>query len=348
MAFVASNSGIVSYAMAALNTGWCARFTAPDTKDVKSIRLNWITVSAPGTVVLRVETIDATSGKPSGTLYDANATYSITPAAGVQTYSFVTLPTAGMVAGAEYAIVLLTTVAGTTHNLGSGVNPVAQARYPTLVLTAADGTTRTNFAEVANYIPVASIVWEDDSEDPLALYPYYSFSNNNIYGNIGVSQKLVTTISHKLAGISLDYLGRTGTPAGDLRVRIFDSADATVAGTTVTVDKESLTNISGRNLFLHFPAIVTLPAGTYRVVVDSAASANSSNCWNLRGVKFLTSAAVPNNYRVSTTPDLTTGPIVWTDSSTDNAPVGLFLDSFSAAAGGGLLTHPGMNGGING
>ncbi|MEK7679311.1 MAG: hypothetical protein AAB356_03875 [Deltaproteobacteria bacterium] len=347
-AFVATNSGVVAYAMTALNTGWCARFTALSTKDVKSVRLNWITTTAPGVVALRIETIDATTGKPTGTLYDANATYSIIPAAGVQTYTFAILPATGMVAGAEYAIVLLTTTAGTTHSLGSGANPASQAHYSTIVLTEADGTIRSNFAEVANYSPCASLVWEDDSEDALGMLPYYSFSNNYTYGNVAAASKIVTPKDVNIAAIVFDYIGRAGTPAGDLRVRIFDSADNTVTGSTVTVDKESLLNAGGRQLYLQLPYIINLTAGTYRIVLDSAGSANSVDCFNLRGCKFLAAAAVPSNYKLSITSNLSATPIVWTDSTTDIAPIALVLDSFPSAAGGGLLTHPGMTGGIRG
>lgn len=331
-AFIATNSGAVAYAMGPINTGWCARFTAPDTKDIKAVTLSWITVSTPGIVQLRIETVDAATRRPTGALYDANAVYNITPAAGIQTYTFASLPTAGMTAGAEYALVLLTTTAGTTHSLSSYGNPGGQARYPSILLTAADGTVRSNFAEVGNGQPIASIIWEDDTCDALGLLPYYQFSNNNIFGTLGVALKIITSVSHNVAGVAFDAMVKTGTPAGDLRCRIFDSSNNVIFGTTVSIVKESLANVSGRQIYIHFPVIITLPAGTYRVVLDSAASANSSNCFGMRGVKFLSAAAVPANYRLSTCPDI--GTPVWTDSTTDIAPAALILDSFPAAAGG--------------
>lgn len=97
-------SGVVSYAMPTLNNGFSGRFMAYDTRDIKSVYVNFSSVSAPGTVELRIETIDNTTGKPSGTLYDANATKSFTPAAGWNTVTFDTLPTTGLVGTYNFEI----------------------------------------------------------------------------------------------------------------------------------------------------------------------------------------------------------------------------------------------------
>ena len=77
---ILASSGATTYAMAALNTGFCVRFTATSTNDIKSARIFWSSVSAPGTngITLRIETIDKATGNPSGTLYDANATITST------------------------------------------------------------------------------------------------------------------------------------------------------------------------------------------------------------------------------------------------------------------------------
>ena len=138
-------SAISNYAMAALNAGFCARFPALNTKDIKSIRLYWGTVTAAGVVEARIETIDTATGKPTGSLYDAAATKSFTPTAGAQTVTFDTLPTTGLTEGTYYALVLLTTTGGTAMTLRSHVQ--IGGNGPAM-LKADDGTTRTNFAVV--------------------------------------------------------------------------------------------------------------------------------------------------------------------------------------------------------
>src|SRR3990167_5084146 len=268
-----NSGGGVTYAMAALNTGWCSRFTATSTNDIKSVRLSWSGVSSPGTngITLRIETVDATSGKPTGTLYDANATITFTAAVDIQTYTFATLPTTGLTVGNSYAIVLLTVVAGTTQTLYAHSTITGLASYPDLVLTAVDGTTRTNFAEVSGSSPYCSLVDENDSEIPGAFLPFYTYTipTAHFYSTTNyVAQKFIINTSINIAGVSA-ILIRTGTPAGDVRVRIFDSSNNVISGTTLTIDKDSLTGVNAKRIVVLFPSVVTLTLGTYRIVFDS-------------------------------------------------------------------------------
>jgi hypothetical protein len=329
-----SANGATTYAMAALNTGWCARFTAPDTRDVWSVWVNWSTVTAPGTVQVRIETIDTTSGKPTGTLYDANAVLSFTPAAGWQQLTFASHPTTGLVAGNEYAVVLLTTAGGTAQTLRSSI---PSGPYPTLTLTAADGTTRANFAEVGNTTPVITFGLSDGLEEAFACCPYAAQSTSNIFGTNAAGLKFTVPAGaiFSAAGIEFSNVTRTGTPAGDLRLRIFNSSDATVSGTTVSVSRNSLTGVNTRRLRVHFPAVVSLSAGTYRVVLDSASSANSSNCWKVTASQARIAGNAPSGFVLTTTADVTAGPpVTWTDTATDVPPLGLILDDVTTAAGG--------------
>lgn len=328
-------SSFTSVVMAALNAGWCARFTAKSTKDIKSVKLRWTNVSAPGTVQLRIETIDATTGKPTGTLYDANAVYDITPASGAQTYTFVTLPTAGLTIGTEYAIVLVTTVAGTTQTILSHVVDQYPSWYPVVVLTTATAPTRSSFAEVTGSVPTISLVWEDDSEDNVGFFPFHNTSIVfGLYSNRAAGLKLTLDRSEQIIGISLDYLLKTGTPAGNLRCTVLDANDNAVSGTTIILDKDSLsTGANSRGCVVLFTDAVTLAAGTYRVLFDSVSSVDASNCWGLRGATFFSSGAV-GSWRVTTTIDITGTPIVWTDSTTDISPVNLLLYDYAAGGGG--------------
>lgn len=331
------NNEFTTFALAGLNAGWCGRFVATQAKDIKSVRLRWSSVSAPGEVTLRIETIDMTTGKPTGTLYDANAVITgIVPAAGVQTYSFGTTPTTNLTAGTMYGVVLLTTTGGTTQTL-SYASSQFNASYPGGVLTAADGTVRSNFAEVNNGLPLVSFVMDDDTEDFMGNCPYYTFGTNNIFGTNAAALKFVvpSNVTLNLAGIAAVFT-RTGTPAGDLRVRIFDASDNVVADSTVTADLDLLTNVSGRWTRFMFTALVALAGATYRAVFDSASSANSSNCWALRSASILNAAAAPSGFVLSTTADVTGTPIVWTDDSTGLGPgVQLLIDTASAAGGSG-------------
>lgn len=330
LAFASTNT----HAMAALNTGWAARFTAIDTRDVKTVYVHWNSVSSPGEVTVRIETIDATTGKPSGTLYDANASLAFTPTAGWQALTFASIPTTGLTAGSEYAIVLLTTTGGTTQTLSRSVPSPC---YPSITLTASDGTTRSNFAEVNTHRPICTLIMDDDEEEILAFQPYVTVDQSkDIYGTNAAGMKFVVPAGTTKTFTAYQWFGsRTGTPAGDLRFRILDSDDAAVAGTTVTVDKDSLTNVNARDAMI--PLVggpVTLAAGTYRAVLDSVSSANSSNCWTVIGANVRVAGNTPSGFVMTDTADVTAGPpITWTDTTT-MAPLLWLVESTEAGTGG--------------
>lgn len=336
---IATGSGS-TYAMAALNTGFCARFTATQNKDIATVRVNWATVTAAGEVTVRIETIDATTGKPSGTLYDANASLAFTPVAGWQDLTFASVPTTNLTVGAEYAVVLLTTTGGTAHTLRS--HTTVAVRYPTITLTAADGTTRSNFAEVTGTTAIMSFVLDDTTEDPMGLLPYAvavsTSTGTQVYTTNAVALKVVADATLVVSGVEFTAV-RIGTPAGDLRVRILDTGGTAVSNSTVTMDKDSLLtglNSSFRKCIAHFGGLASLAAGTYYVTFDSASSANVSNCWGIAGTVPANTTVVPNNFIQTVTTDITAGPpATWTDSATGVQPaIRLMIDSITAGSGG--------------
>jgi len=314
-----------TYAMPAQYNGIAFRFRAPGTGDIKSVRVRWGTVTTAGTVTVRVETIDATTGKPTGTLYDANATITDTPVAGNQLFTFAVLPTTGLVAGTEYAVVVQTATAGTAHTITAYslgiVDGQVAGNFPAVSLTNADVRTPANWAEVAAETPTCGIVLEDDSEPNVAWVNCPSNVLVVIWGTIGSGAKLILASRIEVSGLIL-YCVRTGTPAGDLRGRILDSSGTLVAGATVTLDKDSLTNASTKNVTAYFAAPVALPAGTYTVLWDSPDSVSGSHCFTLTyGVAWSTACRSDNLIR-RTTADTTASPIVWDDTNTTHVFIG--------------------------
>lgn len=329
-------SAAITYAMAALNTGWCARFQAVDTRDIWSVWVNWSTVTTPGTVTVRIETIDVATGKPSGTLYDANATLAFTPAAGWQQLTFASHPTTGLVAGNEYGIVLLTTGAGTTHTLRSHLSSVGH--FPANSLTAADGTTRSNFASVANSCPISTIGFSDGNEEFLGMAPFATSTSFSVYGTRSAGAKFVVPAGETwvVLGVQLGTPNPVGSP-DDFRVRILDSSNALVTNASVTLPKVSVagvTNVSSRLLAV-FPALVTLTAGTYRIAVDHPAHATVvGNRHDLYNAAVRVAALNASSFIGTTTTDVTVGSPTWTDTTTDAPLMALVIDSMTAAGGG--------------
>lgn len=331
------NSSITTNVMTAANNAWAYRFVADDARDIKKVHVRFTSITSPGTMTARVETIDGTSGKPTGTLYDANATISFTPTTGWNDLEFASIPTTGLTVGTPYAIVLIKNDSGTTCTLTSSVI-ATEGAYPHCVLTAADGSTRSAFAEVANTVGICYVTLEDDEVDALsACVSGDAAASTAVYGaDIVVGLKVVIPVDVVVRAVQFNTnlgLLRIGTPGGDLRMRILDASNASQVA--VTVDKELLLAVSGRGLCIPTP-LTSLPAGTYRVVFDSASSANSSNCFQPRY------ATLPNGnlqspafcYTESTNASTS---FTWTDTPTRQLGFGLLLDSLTGGGGSNVV-----------
>lgn len=337
VAAMCANGAPTVYGMPTANMGHAARFTATKAKKIYSVLIAWSSISAAGTVTLRIETVNATTGKPTGTLYDANATKTFTPTSGIQTVTFASAPTTNLTIGTEYAIVLLCATDGSIQNLASRVHSSFDyGQGPVIALTASDGTTRSNFADVGS-IPVAGLILDDGSYDDMGMCPWYTASGFGLYGT-DRSAALKFTLDRSVTIKGFQGGGgftRNGTPAGDLRVRVLDTSNNVVSSMSYTIDKDSLTTMSARGLTYLFGTPITLPAGTYRLAFDSASSANSVNCFDLRSAVPLNSSLVNSNFGYSTTTNMS-GAWTWTDTAGQIPPIGLLIDSVSTGGGGGI------------
>ena len=343
---VRTNGGLNTYAMALLDAGFCARHEAKTTLDVKAIKIIWNALTAPGTVAARYETMDATSGKPTGTLYDASATKSFTPASAgsVQTITFDTLPTTGRTLDTMYGVVLITTGIGTTQTLRSHI---AVGGNAAALLTTATAVTRSSFAVVNQSTPAVVLVMEDDSEEVLDMVPYSGVHDVfDIYGaDRACAAKFTLNASQTIAGV---YTSSTpsiiGTPAGDFRVRILDASNNLVTGTSRTLDKDYVT-ASGRDCPIFFTAPATIPAGTYKIVADSTGSVNFSNCFRINGLSVISATAMNSGFIKSSTTNMS-GAFTWSDDSTVIPGLGLIyaVDVAPAAGGMRLAGHGGLAG----
>jgi hypothetical protein len=337
-------SGVTTFAMAALNTGFCVRHQARDTLDYKAITIYWNSVSSPGVVTLRIETIDPATGKPSLTLYDAAATKTFTPVAGLQTITFDTLPTAGRTVGASYAILLLTTTGGTIQTLRAyhGTNIMQQGAE--LALTAADGTTRTNFADVAQSWPMMSMTYEDNSIEARPFSPGVALTGA-VTGNAAFGGHVYLPAGFRICGAEFPMMA-SAAPNSNLKISLLDcSKEPCAIGATgyvvasCTLDKDSLTTYnypsSPRGMIALFDAEYTVAAsGLFRIIVEKSDHAGTVTI-STYSISYWTADHAPQYWLKCGTSDITASPITWTDTTTDLACVGLLVSNFEAPASGG-------------
>lgn len=328
------NAGPNTYAMPALNNGVSMRFRSnSSTRKIYGVTVSWATLTAVGTVTVRIETIDATTGKPTGTLYDTNAAITAAPsgAGSTQTFTFASNPTTTLSAGTEYAVVIFTASAGTAHTLNSYTNT---GGLPAVLHTAADASTRSNFTVTNPSVPIVTLVLDDATETCFDAFPYYSITNTQIYGvDLAAGAKFTTNVSIVVNGIGLDHPLQTGSP-GDLRLRLLDNSNTLVTGSTITIDKDYVSGMSGRSIRAFFDAPITLTAGTYRIVADQNGSGDSSNFYNIRNMISLSTNVCPTDFRQSSSTNMST-TFTWTDSTTNSSSMFLLIDSIPTQAGVG-------------
>jgi hypothetical protein len=329
-------------AMAPLNTGWCARTLAEDTRDIKGVWINWGTVTNPITngVQLRAETIDTATGKPTGTLYDANASVSFTPTAGWQNINFAVLPTTGRTVGSMYGLVLLTTgtPASTTLTLNSHVANVSGQALPATILTAADGTTRSNFAEGATSTAVGFIVYEDNSIEPMMLSGQGPGVVKSIFGTARWGAKMTHVGDMTIRGVWWTFGASTAGTPSDLLIKIRNAAGTLIAGFPVTVDKDGTTatgvNIYRRGYVPVAPVTLLASAGPHYIYMQQTDTASTvGNRHSLLAFTVPTNA-YPNWVSVTTTDD-TTSPSTWTLDTAEMVSIGVRLDDVPAQNVGG-------------
>lgn len=343
---IINSNGANTRIMNTINNGTCFRFIATTTKDIKSVKINWYAVGSPPNVTLTIEGIDS-DGKPDGTPYDASATKTFTPTVGWQTVTFDTLPTTGLTVGNVYGIVMISQSTSGTLTLRSFAYVGA---YPICEMEAADGTTRSNFAETDYTTPVCTLVFDDDTEEACGMCPYATTTSMfTIYGAdrwVGAVFTIPSGIQMKVRGVALGYLLGYGTAGnrGDVRVRILNSSNGEEA--SQTVDRDCLKDTGMRELIIPFD-VATLGAGTHRIVIDSAGS-NATDYWGFRGATASSTKFVPTFCRYTYCTDASTGP-TWTDDSYSATAALFLLDDISATGGGGGETFTGtlINRGIN-
>lgn len=328
--------------MTLLDAGWAARFMAMDSRDIASVCLNFSAITSPGQVEVRIETVS--SSKPSGTLYDANATVTITPSVGWNVCTFATLPTTGLTPGTEYCIVAITTTAGTTMTMRSHVAQAVSAQTPCVALTTTGASMRSNFAESSSSVPVCTIVYEDGVEEDWGFCSAPVGTTNDVYSTraFGGLLTVPTGVTLKVVGVAPIIYTFSGTP-DNLRCRIYDSGFNLVTSATCTVNKSSIAN-TNRRLVLRFPEI-SLTAGTYTIVLDQVNhSTTSANRYIFYSITPRSAALVPSGMTLRTTLNIDGGPPpTWVDDTASLPGIELVLNNIISAGGGGSsVRNPGI------
>lgn len=293
---------------------------APKAGTISKVAFRTVTFTGGGDVDVRLETVDLTTGDPSGTLLAANTNGTQTIAAANTVYTKTLTAGAVVTRGQLLAAVIAYTsgnyqIAAVTNTLrGDGGFPYSDH------FTAA-------WAK-QSFSPAVAFEYDDGSYSPMmgvlppATLTSLAIASNTTPDEVGV--QFTVPVSVQVCGF---YIAVELDQDGD--VVLYDSASTALA--TVSLDKDCRMTTSSGFFVGRFTTQITLTAGaTYRLAFKPTTTTNLT-FWVL-DVTAAMMAAFPGGTAWVYTSRTDAG--AWTDTTTRYAPLGLICDGIDAGTSG--------------
>jgi hypothetical protein len=298
---------------------------APKTGNIAKILIRTNTAATGANFDVRMETVDATTGDPSGTLWgtNTNATVNFNAA---NTMFTATLTAVGAVTKGDIFAVNLVTAAGSVSvSFCMGNDQLSHFPY-TDFFSAAWGK--------ASSCPIVGIEYDDGSYHTMpGAYPW-SGLNTNTYNSgstpdeRGLKFKLPFPV--RVSGFWADM-----DNDNDLTVKLYDS-DGTTVLTSLAVDKDirGTTNYGVQQYF--FATTASLLANTfYRLTFVPGASNITTADFDVPSAAAMDQVAGGQNFHHTQRTDAG----AWTDTTTKRPFMGLIVDGFDDATGSSFVLN---------
>lgn len=303
-------------------------FQAPNTGTIDQLGWRTMTVTTGATVDVRLETVDAATGFPSGTLWATNTNGSQVVASTDDNTWFNTSLTAGASVnkGQWLAMVIVNPASPGNMNI---------ARVDELLVTSdispfiAQYTT--TWAKQVSYSPVCAVRYSGGNYYAIeGMYPFSNlgslfFSNSSTPDEIG-------NIFQMPFPCRVTGFWKAGSTDGDMDVVLYDSNGSTPL-LTLAVDKDIHTFTSNAVGVGRFDSTVNLAKDTdYRIVLKPT----TTTAVSLLGVSVPAVAmmdALCGGQKVHNTSRTDGGS--WSQTTTDRMMIGILFDALDDGAGGG-------------
>ena len=334
-------------------------FEAPKTGTINKIgwKTGAITQGTSYSLLISMETVAAVVGQPVATtnagktLYAAGAVSAALTSLTAQTVYFTAINGATGISVTQGDLICitwrLTAVSGATINiqnsnaasevvLSIGNGPYAGSHTGTTWSVGSSASLSLEYSD--GFVPMPFIA-------PITTVNTLAWSNAGNPDRRGI--RFSYPFSCRLNGAVIRL-----ALAGNVNIILYDSDGYTVmSGFPISLNALQTTSASVKDYYIVFPTKPTLAAGAvYRLAVLPITS-TSISLYNYTPVddgSFLGITAFSEGTNVEYTAfngTPTSGNHAWTDSS-DKPDMQLVIDGIDVG-GGGLLTHPGMNGGFN-
>lgn len=307
---------------------------APRTGNVRKIRWRTGTVTTGATLDVRLETIDAATGFPSGTLFGTNTNASQVVASTDDNTTFLTQLTAdaAVTQGDLLGVAIVNPSASPGNMVISAVRwdqPMTAGDFPQCALFTA------SWATVGNIAPVVALEYDDGSYayvewcHPVTAINSVTFANSSTPDVRGLRFKVPFPCKASRFWVYADA-------DGDFDVKLLDS-DGVTALATVSVDKDvpGAATAAGQ-YFRPFPADITLVKDTFYRLVIEPTSATSLTVYD---VDVPTAAVMDaleggQNWHYTSAKD-PANEASWTQVLTKRPFMGVKFSAFDDGVGGG-------------
>ena len=331
------------------------------TDSIKTVNFRTGTVTTGATVDVRIETV--TGGRPSGTLWATDTNIGVVIADGDDNVwkSGALTAAASISQGDEFAIVIASS-AGTPNMVLTGITGNAgdwKDHYP-LLLQNATGAYGTPTAEQHfNWIIELTTAGVVPFPSTLPLSPGGTITAFNS-GTSPDERALRFQVPFKCRCRGIRAIMFNIAAGADFTFSLWDASGDTDAEALAQAAEDGdfalSTSVDGA-VKLYFDTAVTLEKDTTYYAGVRADTANSISLGEMTATASVTNSVrafpIPNSGNVYlATRTWTAGTAgAWTETATTTLPlISLIIDQVDdgTGAGGGLLTHPGMGGGMRG
>lgn len=296
-------------------------------------------VSGSPTADVRIETVSAT-GFPSGTLWNTN-TNIVTGALSANTTALHALTASASITKGQIFCIKIAYNSGTSFIIQrlTGFGAAASNLPYEVVNTGTPTRVRPNGNKIIAVGSSATAFYSLQSLVAATAATSQNFNNTN-----GARRGLRFKVPYKCRCVGAITFVSLAT--GDFNMALFDDAGAELNGSSTAFDGDHNMNGGTGGVSLFFDNPVTLSPDTwYRLAFEPSSVTNHT----------LYTLTLPSaDYRSGTPGGLnhhytTYASGSWTDSATDQVPmIDLLIDQLDdGASAGGLIRHPGMNGGLS-
>lgn len=313
-------------------------FRVPKSGNIRYVGFRTGTVTTGDTLKVGIQTTDATTGSPTGSAYG------------------------GMVAGTQVLVntddnLWFTVQLGTDATATAGDFVAAVIEFNSFVagnLQIISHLSQTGGMVFPYYdlyeaswnpgnsgLPVFYIKYSDGTVSYIANAMPFSGIAAQTFNNAGTNEyalRFRLPVPVRMAGV---YLAATW--AGDTKIILYDS-DGTSILNSITWDKDYIQSVNPNHFFMRYASPVTLVKNTfYRLGLQpQSASLTTIILATVPEAVALDQMEGGQDFHLSTKNAGT-----WTDVTTQRPMFSILLDQFDdGTAVGGLLTHPGMAGGM--